>query len=395
VRSIFGRTAGGYLATAIVCAAATPIPGAGAPAFLASVKGRQIAAVVYAQTVDAQSVVRDAQSRIENTLAGNGITVLDPAKARELRNVFKTLENPDAFVTAEDFVRNAEKLRIEGLLALYVNADAGPGLADYFTASASVAARFISEKDATVRSLSSDPMGAPGCPPSDGLTRASALLNAAQRALDQVSLTLGLDPASPAVPQAIPLSLEAGTLPAGTGAVARTPEFEKELAATARLDDEHWRKEQAVCTARAPGGARAAGGTYLTDTDFHRRPPRLFGSRVHLVDLRAKREVTAFECHPVEKSAPEETGIRKVLDCRFVGSWRHLASVTGNALFLWDTERGQLVAKLPCPIRGEAAALDVVATPGGTWLAVTAKGAKPFAARIVRSRSATPPSLFR
>ena len=85
-------------------------------------------------------------------------------------------------------------------------------------------------------------------------------------------------------------------------------------------------------------------GGYIVDTDFRRKPQRLYGSRVHLIDVKAGQEILALDCHTVEKKAGHEKGTRKILDCMFVHNWRYLSAVTGNEVFLWDTERGRLMA---------------------------------------------------
>jgi hypothetical protein len=40
-------------------------------------------------------------------------------------------------------------------------------------------------------------------------------------------------------------------------------------------------------------------------------------------------------------------GTSKILGCLFLNSWRYVAAVTGNYIFLWDTERGLELFKHP------------------------------------------------
>jgi len=51
-------------------------------------------------------------------------------------------------------------------------------------------------------------MGAPGHPPSDGLTRNSAVINAVQRAVDNACHKLGFELIDPATPRSVRLSLD-------------------------------------------------------------------------------------------------------------------------------------------------------------------------------------------
>ena len=82
--------------------------------FLEQVQGQQTAVVVYPLNPAAERFTRNALSRVEGILLDNGVDVLDREKAEELKDVFKTLDDPGAFVTAETFVENSEKLAIKG-----------------------------------------------------------------------------------------------------------------------------------------------------------------------------------------------------------------------------------------------------------------------------------------
>ncbi len=374
------KLATAFLATSFALA----IP-ATASDLTAKLAGEKVAVVVYAHDETAESFRRNALSRLESIFADNDIIVLDQDKADELKDVFHTLDDPGAFVTAEMFIENAGKFDIAGLAAIHLTADAGPGLSDYFTATAHADVRFISEESADVTSLTTTPMGAPGRPPSDGLTERAALINAVQRAVDDAAAKMGLEIMEPATPRAVRLALEgpvallAGDLP------SRKSSVDDGLVALASLDGSTWRKVEATCTARAPAGSMGAVAVYIQDTDMHRRPPRLYGSEIHLVDTELRREIATYECHPVAKKSRKEKGKKEVLDCVFIQSWRYLAAVTGNTLFLWDTERGVLISEVALDSSPKSAVLHFVWGAEGAFVVVDS-GRKQAAYRLVRQK---------
>ncbi len=353
--------------------------------FAASVSGQSIAAIVYAQNKAAEPFLKNAQSRLESTLTDNGITVLDRSRADALRTAAPTLEDPGGFVTAEWFVENAGKFEIKGLLTLYLSADSTPGLADYHSATAHADIRFISETDARVSALTTTPMGAPGSPPSDGLTADSALINAVQRAIDNACGKMGMQLMDPVRPRAVKLDLQ-GPIQAQVAAKDLPMSDPKKLAAAAKLEKAKWRAEDPTAAAHAPAGKLAALGGYIVDTDFHRQPPRFYGSRVHLVDLESNRELMTFDCHPVGKKDPGEKGDRKILACAFVASWRYLAAVTGSSLFFWDTERGQLMTKIDLPNGIASGTLGLASDGTANYLVVKESGRRQHVFKIARGQ---------
>lgn len=58
------------------------------------VEFEQVAVMVYAKTADAKKMQRSAQTRIENILLDNGITVLDQDKADDLKMSGSALKIP-------------------------------------------------------------------------------------------------------------------------------------------------------------------------------------------------------------------------------------------------------------------------------------------------------------
>jgi len=355
------------------------------PTFRDKISGHKTAVVILAQNFMAERYTKNALSRIEGIFLDNAIEILDKDKAEELKNVFKTLEDPGAFVTAETFVENAEKFAIKGLVAVYLSVDIIKGLAGYYSATAQSDIRFIDEADAKVGALTTFPMGAPGRPPSDGLTQQSAAINAVQRSIDDVCLKLGLEIMDPATPRSVRLSLEGPHALSVITNTVRTSEDDASLSRYAVLEKQKWRGEEITSSVKAPAGALGAVGGYIIDTDFRRRPQRLYGSRIHLIDLESRKEINNFECHPVEKKTSREKGTKKILDCMFVQNWRYLSAVTGNRLFLWDTERGNLLASLDLTKPIKKAKLFLSQEDGQNYLVVDT-GRKAFAYRIIRKK---------
>ena len=353
--------------------------------FMEKMQGQKTAVVVLAMNPSAERFKKNALSRIEGILFDNAIEILDREKAEELKDVFNTLDDPGAFVTAETFVENAHKFAIHGLVAVYLSVDITPGLVGYYTATAQADIRYISEEDAKVMSLATFPMGAPGKPPSDGLTQNSAAINAVQRSIDDACSKLGFELMDPATPRAVRLSLKGPVPVPPASTLRRTSVADPSLSRLARLEKQKWRGEDVTCTAKAPAGALGAVGGYVIDTDMRRRPQRLYGSRIHLIDLQTQKEILTFECHPVEKKSSREKGTKKILDCMFVQSWRYLSAVTGNSLFLWDTERGSLQAAVPLPSPIKKAELSL-GTSGQRSFLIMTMGRKQAAYEIVRKK---------
>ena len=230
--------------------------------FKAKLQGMKTAVVVYALNPLAESFNKNALSRIEGILYDNEIEVLDRKKAEELKDVIKTLEDPGVFVTAETFVENAEKFDIKGLVAVYLNVDIAKGLVGYYSATAQADIRYIDEADAKVESLTTIPMGAPGRPPSDGLTKNSAAINAVQRAVDEAFARLDLEIMDPATPRSVRLSIEGPVSVSPSISIQRTSTSDSALSRLARLEKKRWRAEKVTCTTRAPAGALGDGRLY-------------------------------------------------------------------------------------------------------------------------------------
>jgi hypothetical protein len=300
---------------------------------------QRVGVVVYAKkSPEANSLKRVAQTRLENILVDNSITVLDQDKAEDLKKVWKKLEDPGYFITAEDFVANAEKYEIDGLIRLYLNADATQGLANFYTATAQADIRFV-DHEANVEAYSTVPMGVPGMPPSDGLTRNAALVNAIQRAVDEAAVKTGLEVLDYARPRTLSFDFSGPvTVEFTPNAVAE--KVEHSFTAAANLVNKTWTTEEVSATCRAPSGELGAVGGYIRETSSGMR--RSYASKIHLVDLTGNKEIGEFDSTTSKKKGID--GSVRLLDCLFIGSWRYLAAVTGLELFLWDTERGILMS---------------------------------------------------
>lgn len=303
------------------------------------VEFEQVAVMVYAKTADAKKMQRSAQTRLENILLDNGITILDQDKADDLKNVWKRLEDPGYFITAEDFVDNADRFDIDGLIRLYLNADATTGLANFHTATAQADIRFV-DKDANVEAYTTVPMGVPGIPPSDGLTRNAALVNAIQRAVDEAAGKTGLEILDYSKPRT--MSFELSGPESVSFNIVETEKALHDFSSYANLANKTWTREEVSATCKAPSGELGAVAGYIRETSMGMR--RSYDSVIHLVDLGEKKETGVFESTTKKKKG--KSGSVRIIDCLFINNWRYLTAVSGLELFLWDTERGKLMSSI-------------------------------------------------
>jgi hypothetical protein len=333
----------------------------------------RVAVMVYPTSEAAKPLATSAQSRLEQILNDNGVEVTDRDEAKKIKSIWKKLEDPGYFVTADDFVKNAGSYQLDGIVRVYLSADSAPAPGGFFSATAQADVRLIDE-DAKVQAQVSFPMGAPGRPPSDGLTTQAALLNAIQRAIDEAAGSLGLEISQPASPRAMKFDLEGPVdAPAQAMAQARNPrDLKAGYVALARLTSGRNTHEKATCADRAPGGdVGVVGGSLNTLARGPHGMEMHFGSRVHLVDLAQSREITVFETRALGRKPKEHRGTSQVLDCLFVHSWRYLAAVTGDVLSLWDTERGINLSEVLLPFGTDEAVLEVLRAGEAYFLRVT------------------------
>ena len=166
-----------------------------------------VAVLVFPTSPAAKLLAGSAQSRLEQILTDNGVQVTDRDDSSKIKGIWKKLEDPGYFVTADDFVKNTASYRLDGIVRVYLSADSAPAPGGFFSATAQADMRLVDE-DAKVQAQVSFPMGAPGRPPSDGLTAQAALLNAMQRAIDEAAKSLNLEVAEPARLTAAPIIAE-------------------------------------------------------------------------------------------------------------------------------------------------------------------------------------------
>ena len=349
----------------------------------------RVAVMVYPAGEAAKSLAGSAQSRLEQILGENGIEVTDRDESKKIKSIWKKLEDPGYFVTADDFVRNAGSYQLDGIVRVFLAADSAPSPGGFFSATAQADVRLVDE-NAKVAAQVSFPMGAPGRPPSDGLTAQAALLNAMQRAIDQAAESLGLTVNEPASPRAMKFTLEGPVqAPAQAAAVARAPrDLAADFVALAPMESRRNTFEKATCADRAPGGDVGVVGGSLNQLARGPRGTEMhYGSRVHLVDLAQQREITVFDTRVLGRKPKEHRGTSQVLDCLFVHSWRYLAAVTGDVLSLWDTERGLQLSEVLLPFGTDQASLDVLRAGEAYFLLVKAEKGQQAAYRIAPGKS--------
>jgi hypothetical protein len=349
----------------------------------------RVAVMVYAGNAAGKNLAGNAQTRLEQILNDNGVEVTDRDESKKIKSIWKKLEDPGYFVTADDFVKNAGSYHLDGIVRVYLSADSSPAPGGFFSATAQADIRLVDE-NAKVQSQVSYPMGAPGRPPSDGLTAQAALINAMQRAIDEAAGSLGLTVNDPASPRAMKFSLDGPvTAPAQATTVPRAPmDLKADFVALAQLENQHNTAEEATCADRALGGdVGVVGGSLYALVRGRTGLEKQYGSRVHLVDLAQKREITVFDTRPLGRKPREHRGTSKVLDCMFVHSWRYLAAVTGDVLSLWDTERGLNLAEILLPFGTDEASLDVLRAGEAYFLRVKGEDDQQAIYRIVPGKS--------
>ena len=349
-------------------------------------KAKTVAVIVYAQGAgpDERVVTRVAQTRVEQILGDNGVTVLDQEKSQELKKSWKKLENPGFLLTAEDFVKAAQKYKIDGIYRVYLKAQTVAAPEQFFTAIAQADLQLVNE-GAKLTSVSSIPMGAVGNPPSDGPTVSAAMTNAVQRAVGSSLEKAGYKIGDAVVPYKLNFELKPvdvaalGILGAST-AMHRIPADPKQLPSSLlrkNADDATERtNDELACLAQSPDKAMIAAGIRVR-TQF--RMNLTWHTTMRLVDTAENKLVNEFE---VDKGM--RRGTTQMLDCMFVNNWRYLAAVTGNTLVMWDTARGMVVSRIDLDDRSfKSASLAYYRTRSGWFLVVEGNGAKKLAFQFV------------
>lgn len=349
-------------------------------------EAKNVAVVVYAQGAgqDGRIVTRVAQTRLEQILGDNGVTVLDQEMSRELKKSWKELEDSRFLLTAEGFAKIAQKYKIDGIYRVYLNAEYIAAPEQFFTAIAHVDLQLVDE-GAKVTAVSSLPMGVFGNPPSDGSTASATMTNAVQRAVDSSLKKAGYKIDDAVVPCKINFELKPvdvaaiGALDAST-AIRRIPADPNKLPSlflrTNTADTTERFTDEFACLAQSPDKVMIAAGIrvrtqYRINLTWH--------TTMRLVDAAENKLVNEFE---VDKGM--RRGTTQMLDCMFINNWRYLAAVTGNTLVMWDTARGAAVSKIDLDDRSlKSASLAFYRTKSGWFLAVDGNDAKKLAFQFV------------
>jgi hypothetical protein len=309
----------------------------------ATAHAENVAVVVYGKNAASKQYVRVAETRFEQLLNDNGVTVLDQAKAKELQSNWAKLSDPGALITAEDFVENAGKYKISGIYRIYLDVGISMGMAGIYSATSVADIRFMGE-DAKIKSAASAPMGTKGMPPSDGLTESAAINNAIQRAVDYSAGKFGFKVMDITNPRLVSYSLKnVPELSAASEEVSAPPLLanNNDIVKYAKLKDDGWTSEEATCVRTAEGARMAVVGSYIVSAIG---TSRSYSSALHVVDLDAKKEVEQFTISV--KDVRYQKGGSKITDCRFLQTWRYIAAVSQSHLVFADTERGVELARI-------------------------------------------------
>lgn len=351
-------------------------------------EAKTVAVVVYAHGAgqDEKVVTRVAQTRLEQILGDNGVTVLDQEKSQELKKSWKKLEDPGFLLTAEDFVKAAQKYKIDGIYRVYLKAEAVAAPEQFFTATAHADLRFVNE-DAKVISVSPIPMGTVGNPPSDGLTASAAMTNAVQRAVDSSLEKAGYKIGDAIAPRKLSFELKPvdvasiGILDAST-AMHRVPANANQLPGSflrATADATERYTDEFACLAQSPDKAMIAAGI-RTRSQMGMRLS--WKTTMRLVDVAENKQVVEFDV-----DSGMRHGTTKMLDCMFVNNWRYLAAVTGNSLVMWDTERGTIMSQIDLADRSlDSASLAYYRTKNGGFLVVEGNGTRSAFQLVVKGK---------
>jgi hypothetical protein len=337
----------------------------------AEVSFSKVAVIIFGQDPLAQKYSRNAFTRIENILLDNGIEILDKAEIEDLKNVWKQLEDPGYFVTAESFVENTEKYALDGIIRVYLSADVVENWGNTFSAVATADIRFV-DSQANVEAYSSIPMGVPGKPPSDGLTKNAAIVNSIQRAIDEAGAKLGLEIIDFAKPRTMTFTLSETDEPVGNYKSIRIYNEISDFNVFSSKPEHGGSFESFTCHDIDPSESLGVAGGYLKITGIG---SRTYGSRLHVIDLADKKEVLLFDTSLQDRKHSWEKGVRKLQDCMFVENWRFLVGLTGNHISLWDTERGINMAEVHIK-RGmkSGGSLDYISDGSNRYLVVKHKG---------------------
>lgn len=332
-----------------------------APVAGATVDAKSVAVVVYVSGDNAAALSRVAQTRAEQVLGDNSITVLDQDKAKELKNSNRKLEDPGYLMTAEEFLKAAQKYQIDGIFRVYLNTSVVRASTGYFTATANADVRYVDE-EAKVTAISTPVMGVKDNPPSDGLTDAAASANAVQRAVDAALEKAGLKILDATAPRLLTLDLQEVDIARATGPAEYAIRLDESELKSIKLAKKFFSEEKTTCQARSPDKAAGAVGGL---NSYRRGMDLSYNSEIHVADLKDGKEMAKYSTG----TSRLKLGVT-MHDCLFIDNWRFLAGVTGSRLYIWDTERNKAIAERSFDDTLETARLSHRRTAAGSYLVV-------------------------
>jgi hypothetical protein len=109
----------------------------------------------------------------------------------------------------------------------------------------------------------------------------------------------------------------------------------------------------------------------------------MYGSKMHIVDVKNGKENTVLECHEIGFGG---SGTRRILDCTFLANWIHLAAVSGTTLFLWNVEQGRLIDSKPLTQPLESGTICYQRSEEGVVLIVNGKNDLHWAYKLIRRK---------
>lgn len=346
-----------YLGLLLLCLVTNAASGA--------VDAKSVAVVVYVAGDSAAALSRVAQTRAEQILGDNSITVLDQEKSKELKSGNRKLEDPGYLMTAEEFLKAAQKYQIDGIFRIYLNTSVVRASTGYFTATANANVRYVDE-DAKVTAITTPVMGIKDNPPSDGLTDAAASANAVQRAIDAALEKAGLKIFDATAPRLLSLDLQEVEMAKAVGPAEYAIRLDETELKSIKLAKRFFSEEKTTCQARSPDKAAGAVGGL---NSYRRGMDLSYNSEIHVADLKDGKEMAKYSTG----TSRLKLGVT-LLDCLFIDNWRFLAGVTGSRLYIWDTERNTAIAERTFDDTLESARLSHRRTSGGSFLVVESGG---------------------
>lgn len=325
---------------------------------------KKLAVIAVSSSPDYKRYEKSVRTAFESILNDNGIQVLDLDKANELRNNWDRLNDPSAFVTAEDFIERSQGYEIDGIVTLYFDVEVREVMTGYYSAAVNITSRVVSS-EAEVRGKVTVPMGSLGNAPSDGLTASAAVVNALHRETDQVALAHELELLAPARPRFLDMELVQSSLPADARELALPGPVDEQTQAAVLAHGKKRGVRRTVSCSRLATDKVGVLGIYIRDMDLQQGPS--YGSSLAVVDIDEQRSVNELVAHQVNRSAARN-GSAELEDCLFFNGWRFVIGVADRGLRMFDVEKGRLVAAMDLPKKLKSARLSLHESGGKVYL---------------------------